>query len=211
VKEWRKPGSAVKFWRQVFWFIRHQRINLEGLIQFIREDAKRHNKTSSKQASNVTNVLIHGLLLNRGSNKDFCDNLSIATRTGNSEILINVIRERLATPGLRSNLVPSTRSVRQSTAIMVRNFIALCKPRRTYSGFSLDLVSCVKVAAFLLHRITSVIGLRVDIWGDGCEIGGFEITRMTFRLLFTDAGPSAQSSEAVFCFAGMFIYSFILK
>ena len=39
--------------------------------------------------------------------------------------------------------------------------------------------------------------LQVDIWGDGVEIGGVEVTRLTIRL-FCDA-VSAQSSEAVFC------------
>ena len=37
----------------------------------------------------------------------------------------------------------------------------------------------------------------MDLWGDGAEIGGVEITRLTIRLL-CDA-VSAQSSEAVFC------------
>ena len=38
----------------------------------------------------------------------------------------------------------------------------------------------------------------MDLWGDGVEIGGREVTRLTFRIL-CDA-ISAQSSEAVFCF-----------
>ena len=39
--------------------------------------------------------------------------------------------------------------------------------------------------------------LQVDIWGDGVEIGGVEVTRLTIRLLCDTV--SAQSSEAVFC------------
>ena len=41
--------------------------------------------------------------------------------------------------------------------------------------------------------------LQVDIWGDGVEIGGVEVTRLTIRLL-CDA-VSAQSSNAVLCVA----------
>ena len=41
--------------------------------------------------------------------------------------------------------------------------------------------------------------LQVDLWGDGAEIGGVEITRITIRLLC--GAISAQSSEAVFCVA----------
>lgn len=205
VTKWTKPGGAVKFWRQVFWCARHRRISLQGLVDFVRRNANVHHRESRKGTPNLTSILVHGLLSNRGSTRAFCDNLSLAMRTGNADMLINVIRKHLATPGLRTNLVPSMRSIQRSTASIVRNFIALCKPERTFSGFRVDLVSCVKIAAFLLLNISSVNGLRVDIWGDGCEIGGMEITRLTFRLLCDETGPSAQSSDAVFCFAGKFV------
>lgn len=233
VTAWRKPGGSVKFWRQVFWFIKHRGIRLEGLIEHVKRNAEVHHYQSRRESINLVKFLVHGLLPNRGSSKAFSEHLSIAMRTGSSELLLDVIRRHLATPGLNANLVPALTMIKTSTASIVANFIALCKPEITYSGFRVDLVSSVKVAAFLLFRIVSVNGLRVDIWGDGCEIGGMEITRLTFRLLFdenpvldntagpsshrrsvgrriTQKGPTAQSSDAVFCFAGKYIDCFIV-
>ena len=200
ITAWQKPEGAVKFWRQVFWFTKHRHISIQGLITFIKQNAQTHHRQSRKGWTNITKVLMHGLTPHRGSMRGFCDDLSIAMRTGNGDMLIDVIRGHLKTPGLQANLVPSIRSIKQSTASITSNFIALCKPERTHSGFRVDLVSSVKVAAFLLYRVTCLNGLRVDIWGDGCEIGGIENTRLTFRLLCPN-GPSAQSSDAVFCFA----------
>ena len=50
-----------------------------------------------------------------------------------------------------------------------------------------------------LFGSNGISDLRVDIWGDGCEIGGVETTRIAFRIL-TDK-IKCQSSNAVFCFA----------
>ena len=208
IKAWKKPGGAVKFWRHVFWFARYRGIDIQGLLEFVKRNAATHHRKSRKGFPNLTKILLFGLVSNRGSTRDFSDNLSIAMRTGNAEMIINVIRKHFATPGMQVNLVPSIRSIQRSTASFVHNFIALCKPERTHSGFRVDLVSSVKIAAFLLLKTADVDGLRVDIWGDGCEIGGMEVTRLTFRLLCVTAGPtgpSAQSSDAVFCFAGKFL------
>ena len=82
---------------------------------------------------------------------------------------------------------------------MVVHFTNFCKPEKTFSGFRSDLVSCVKAVAFLSLKTTELQGLRVDIWGDSCEIGGVEVTRLAFRLL--DVNISVQSTSSVFCFA----------
>ena len=55
-------------------------------------------------------------------------------------------------------------------------------------------------ASLVLLQKTNLEGLKIDIWGDGCEIGGgVEVTRLAFRILNTTV--SSQSSKAVFCFA----------
>lgn len=199
VEAWCRPGGSVSFWRQVFWFVRYRGIRLQGLVDFARETAGVRNRQTRKGSLNITKTLIDGLLSKRGLMRNFCDNLAIAMRTGNMETLINVIRGRLAVTGLRCNIVPSIRSIKISTATLVRNFIAICKPERTYSGFRVQLVACVKLAAFFLLKKTDINDIQVDIWGDAVEIGGIDVTRMTFRLLCDKI--SAQSSEAVFCFA----------
>lgn len=201
VADWTKPGNEVQFWKQVFKFAKHSSISVNGLVEYAKHNAKMHHKQSRKNSINFSNILVNGLAVNRGSTRSFCDNLSISMRTGNMDNLIAVIKNHLLIPGLHEHLIPGLTKIKQSTAGLLQIFTALCKPELTYSGFRLDLVSAIKVAAYLMFGITDLTGLRVDIWGDGCEIGGMEVTRITFRLL-VNRGPSAQSSDAVFCFAG---------
>ena len=201
IAQWKTDDGCPKFWQLVFTFARQQGIKIDGLIQYVKKNARRHHRVSDKNNPNLTKILLHRLLTARGTTTAFCEELSLVMRTGNTEDLIGCIRAHLDVRGLKENLVPSIRSIRKTTASIVRNFIALCRPERTFSGFRVDLVTCVKIATFLIHETTSLDGIRVDIWGDGCEIGGKEVTRLTFRLLRDGAGPSAQSSDAVFCFA----------
>ena len=55
-----------------------------------------------------------------------------------------------------------------------------------------------RVSYFLIGT-KELNGLRVDIWGDGCEIEGVETTQIAIRIL-TDK-VKCQSSHSVFCFA----------
>ena len=181
--------------------MRHKGISIDGLIRYVKHNADIHHSQSRKDSHNLTKILLHGLLTKRGSSAAFCEELSLVMRTGNTEDLINCIRKHLSVRGLQDNLVPSIRSLRKSTASMVRHFIALCRPERTHSGFRVDLVESVRMATFLFYGAMSLEGICVDIWGDGCAIGGKEVTRLTFRLLRNGTGPSAQSSDSVFCFA----------
>ena len=80
------------------------------------------------------------------------------------------------------------------------HFTNFCQPEKTFSGFRSDLESCVKAVAFFLLETTELQGLRVDIWGESCEIGGVEVTSIAFRLL--DVMIIVQSTRSVFCFAG---------
>ena len=99
--------------------------------------------------------------------------------------------------------------VKCSTASLVNPFLALCKPQKSFCGFRTDLVACIQLAVFLLFKTENINNVKVDIWGDGCAIGGTEVTRMAFRLLSEDI--SAQSATSVFCFAGTPFSKIILK
>ena len=200
IARWQTDEGSVKFWRNVFRLVANKKISIDGFIKFLKQNASSHHRQSRKRSHNLTKMLLDGILTERGTTTAFCEDLSLVMRTGNSEDLINCIRRHLHVQGLGTNLVPSVRTVQKSTASMVRQFIALCKPERTYSGFRVDLVASVRIAVFIFYGTSSLDGIRVDIWGDGCEIGGKEVTRLTFRLLNNENGPSAQSSDAVFCF-----------
>ena len=199
IKYWKTTTGAVQFWRQVMWFARNHRINLRGLLQFGKEQAKVRQGQVRKGSTNFNKTIILGLLSNRGSVRNFSDFLSIAMKTGNMEGIINLIRTRLEVEGIRGSVVPSIWNIKLSTAHMTSMFIAICKPEISYSGFRADLMSCVKLYAFLLLKKKDITDLHVDIWGDAANIGGLDETRMTFRLL-CDA-ISAQSATAVFCVA----------
>ena len=93
-----------------------------------------------------------------------------------------LFRSRIEITGFKS-FVPSPRHVRRATTEIVVHFTNFCEPEKTFFGFRTDLVSCVKAVAFLSLKTTELQGLRVDIWGDSCEIGGVEVTRLAFRLL----------------------------
>ena len=143
--------------------------------------------------------IVESLLETRGSTEDFRHNLSLVMKTGNTEDVINVIRRRLSIVGLGYNLVPCIRLVKKSTAEIQSYFTAMCEPERTFSDFRCNLIKCVEIASYFLFGSNEIRDVRVDIWGDGCEIGGVETTRIAFRIL-TDK-IKCQSSNAVFCFA----------
>ena len=189
-----------------------KKIQISTFVKLIRQSAFSRKKTYSgyrKNDTNVLRVLAMELFSKRGSTKDFEFCLGIACKTGNVEEVINIIRNRLQLIGLGHNLVPSMRNVQRSTASLVNHFLALCKPQKSFSGFRTDLVACIQLAVFLLFKTENINNVKVDIWGDGCKIGGTEVTRMAFRLLSEDI--SAQSASSVFCFAGTPFSKIILK
>ena len=125
--------------------------------------------------------------------------MSLVTKTGNMEDVIKIIRTRLSIVGLGYNLVPCIRLVKKSTSEIQSYFTAMCEPERTFSGFRCNLIKCVETVSYFLLGTKELNGLRVDIWGDGCEIGGVETTRIVFPIL-TDK-IKCQSSNSVICFA----------
>ena len=185
----------------MIWCIRYKGISIRGLTEAAHREAeqrKRRNGASKKQM-NIIGGLITGLFKDRGSCSNFRDALAIHTKTGNVNDVINLIRSRLLVPGLGFNLVPSIRTVVTSNANFTQHFIKLCNPERTFSGFRVYVVRCVKLAAYVILETTNISGLKVDIWGDGAAIGGTEVTRLAFRLICEEV--SVQSSDSVFCFA----------
>ena len=199
-----KAGEKLNlksFWRQVIWCIRYKGISIRGLTEAAHREAeqrKRRNGASKKQ-KNIIGGPIAGLFEDRGSCSDFRDAMAIHTKTDNVNDVINLNRSRLSVPGLGFNLVPSIRTVVTSNAKFTQHFIKLCNPERTFSGFRVDVVRCVKLAAYAILQTTNISGLNVDIWGDGAAIGGTEVTRLAFRLICEEI--SVQSSDSVFCFA----------
>ena len=193
--------NLKNFWRQVIWCIRYKGISIRGLTEAALREAEQRKmrNVASKKQMNIIEGLFTGLFKDRGSCSDFRDALAIHTKTGNVNDVINLIRSRLSVPGLGFYLVPSIPTVVTSNAKFTQHFIKLCNPEKFFSGFRVDVVRCVKLAAYVIHETTNISGLKVDIWGDGTAIGGTEVTRLAFRLICEEV--SVQSSDSVFCFA----------
>ena len=193
--------AATCFWKSV---IDEANNNKEiGFTEFVEQVKDNMNKRKSqgftkKEDVDVVKILIDRLFENRGSTEEFRHILSLTAQTGNTEAVIRLIRSKLSVVGLGYNVVPCICLIKKSTAEIQTYFVSLCQPERTFSGFRCDLIKCVELAAYLFG-IYDLRGLRIDIWGDGCEIGGLETTRFAFRVLSEKI--SCQSSSSVFCFA----------
>ena len=167
IARWKSATGGIRFWRKVFLCAQKNEISLYALIEFLHHTAKTRRRKAQKGSINLVEFILLGLAVKRGTVRNFCDYLAIAMRTSNMETLVNVIRNRIAVPGVRCNLVPCVRTIKVSTAGLVRHFIIMCRPERTYSGFRVDLVAAVRLAAFLLLRITDLKGLRVSLRSHG--------------------------------------------
>ena len=200
LRRWHRTNKTT-FWTKVLNFARTNGIPIQGLATMLKEQHAKQRAWRKKGATgNHLRGLFTGLLEARGSAECFRYQLSIKMKTGNMEDVINAIRQRLASVGLeRGSLVPSVRCVKRATSLIMKLFRAVCEPERTYSGFRVDLIKSVTFASLVLLGKTNLEGLKLDIWGDGCAIGGVEVTRLTFRIL--NIIVSSQSSNAVFCFA----------
>ena len=57
-------------------------------------------------------------------------------KTGNMEDIPNAIQQRLVSVGLGVvSLVPSIRHIKRATNLIMKLFVTICGPERTYSGF----------------------------------------------------------------------------
>ena len=86
-------------------------------------------------------LMITCLFKNRGFSEEFKYDLA-----ENVDDIINTIRSRLETTVFKS-FVPSPRHVCRRAAEVVALFTNFCKHEKTFPGFRIDLVSCVKAVA----------------------------------------------------------------
>ena len=69
--------------------------------------------------------------------------------------------------------------------------------KNTYSGKRVSLIQFVEYAAEKAYGLTSLSGVKVDIWGDGMMRGRTEVTRLCFRILDF---PDSQSRNHIYTF-----------
>lgn len=190
------------FWRYILYHADKNRISLHDLISVIigfKKTAKRNLLTYTR-VKYVKDV-INGLFTNRPEN--FSTEIAVSCKTGNTNDVITALRRFLRIRSTKCNVIPSVRDIQESSGKVMRKFISICQPELTFSGFRCNLVNSVKFVAFILFGKDKIEDLYVDIWGDGCEIGGIDMTRLCFRILkdFNEK-ITAQSSKTTFCFCG---------
>ena len=79
----------------------------------------------------------------------------------------------------------------------------MCEPERTFSGFRCNLIKCVETVSYFLFGTKERNGQRVDICGDGCEIGGVETTPIAFRILTDKKSVNHQMQYSVLLHTGV--------
>jgi hypothetical protein len=194
-----------QYWRDVLAYAKQNEIPFDELIDLTLQIAQRRKigRRYPKGCINYVQIIAERLFVERGSSEEFRDEIALKIRTNNIQAVLDLIRAHLYLPGLKSNLVPSNKTVHASGINLKRFFVALLHPEKSFSGFRVNLFLYVKLAAYLLLNKEDISGLEVDIWGDACEIGGKEVTRFVFRVLSDDLPNklSSQSANAAFSFA----------
>ena len=118
----------------------------------------------------------------------------------NPQDLLVKIRRLIQCPFIKSTILPSRRELQAITNKLNEDFRLILTPRRTPTGFRVNLVSFVRFVACNLYNKTSLVGLRVDIYGDAMSRGKKDVVRMAFRILQSGI-ETEQSSTHVFTFA----------
>lgn len=188
------------FWNDVIAFMNKHQFSLDFLVEKLTNDAIKRKKNRTKRKQDTNHLYNLSKCLFKKPREDIEDSLFLAIKTGNWNDILHAVRDYLYLPGLgQAQIIPAPNSIRMKSRPLISDFINLFKPERTYSGFRIDLVQSVKIVCYLLlGERTDMKGLRVDIWGDGVEIGKKEQTRLAFRILSSKI--SAQSSDSVFTF-----------
>ena len=173
LKRWHRTNKKT-FWTKVLNFARMHGIPIHGLATVLKEQHQKRSMWRKRSASrNHIRDLFTGLLEDRGSSECFSYELSIKMKTGNMEDILNAIRQKLVSVGLGGgSLVPSIRHIKRATSLIMNLFVTICEPERFYSGFRVSLLKAVTFASLVLLQKTNLEGLKIDIWGDSCEIGG---------------------------------------
>ena len=144
----------------------------------------------------------------RYNEKENLTRIYMELATGTVASALTAIRQILTLEGTNTTLLPSKLKVQKMAKVVTRDFISFFKPKRSPTGFYVDLD---RAARFLLKILygkdaTSFKGVRIDFWGDAMKRGPHDVTRIGMRILTDNEddkeNPSnAQSSSYLFCVA----------
>lgn len=223
--KWQSSEGISMFWKQVLKSAQEKEIGVDSFIKELMQHAEDRKKRARKSSSdeNHLRLVVEALFPKCMTDREFFrEKLFLAKFLGTWEDVLNSIRSETTLVGLGHNIVPSSSSIRSLSSKLTSFFIAAFRPSRTFSGFRIDLTRAVTLVCYVLYGKTDLADVQLDIWGDGANIGGLDVTRMAFRILngkeFTNRYGqqcSAQASTAVFTFAifrgTLFLFIYLLK
>jgi hypothetical protein len=102
--------------------------------------------------------------------------------------------------------LPSTAILKEYNRQMIREFMHFCDPVQTMTGFRVDLVKYFRFILFIAYDVKDPAGVWADMWGDGMNRGGIDITRFGIKITLipgedpADAQKRAQSPDHLFMF-----------
>ena len=151
LKMWNRTNKNC-FWTKVLKFARMHGISIQVSARILKEQHQKRIARRKRSASgNHIRFLFTGLLMDRGSSECFRYELSIKMKTVNIEDILKAIRQTLVSVCLGGgSLVPSIRHIKRATRLIMKLFVTICEPERTYSGFRVDLLKTVTSASLVL-------------------------------------------------------------
>ena len=167
---------------------------------------RRHMRIRKKKSKLLVAVL-KGIFPRYNDNENIT-RLYMELATGTVKSALTTIRQILTLEGTNATLLPSVKKMEKMAKVVTRDFIMLFNPKRSPTGFYVDLE---RTARFLLKNLygtnaASFKGVRFDFWGDAMQRGPHDVTRIGMRILTDNEddkeNPSnAQSSSYMFCVA----------
>ena len=193
--------SLQNFWSSSLKTISESEIALGQFIETLKQFF-----TSQTLKIKKKNTLVHKLLhlflpnLFCLEREDIQMEIQCLLTLSNPQDLLVKIRRLIQCPFIKSTILPSRRELQAITNKLNEDFRLILTPRRTPTGFRVNLVSFVRFVACNLYNKTSLVGLRVEIYGDAMSRGKKDVVRMAFRILQSGI-ETEQSSTHVFTFA----------
>ena len=203
-KEQNRKLKAQLFWEDVLRYGQKNNFDVAIFGNLLAKRGRNHffgNSKKVNKSSKQLKSLVPELFTNRGTSEDFCETVSLYSKTGQWQAIYKLLRQRTVIYGLgKYQVIPALHNVNIASSRLRRDFIRLYRPQPTFSGFRVSLVNSLKIACFMKFGHTNIAELHVDIWGDGVRIGKQDTTRFAYRIL-NDPQISSQSVQSVFTFA----------
>ena len=199
--------TESEFWNCVFTIIQNSRSGLlsdkgltAGIIAF------REKLTKSGKGNLVLKSLFNGLFAVFVANKEInLSRLFFENTCGTTASLIVAIRQMMFMDGTSLTMLPTRGALQKMTTRAHHDFITTFDPRRTPTGFRLDLIKSVQFLLKVLFGVQEIDlkGVHVDIYGDAMAKGKKDVVRFILRVWISDdpTQSDAQSSSHTFCFA----------